>query len=142
MQPAANSPPSSIPFSAVTLSPVPFGMDKDTYRKRVAVVLSASVSHYYMTGGYRRLKRCLKEEVEEKEDANRIGPAISYIRQPNWSLDNPGNDYFDDNQNFIEYLRYDHDFHPISADPIQISMETRVMISELFLFLYVSSNYN
>ena len=106
-------PPSSVPFFTVTLSPtaVTFSMDKDTYRKRVAVVLSASVSHHYMTGRYRRLKRCLNEEVEEKECENRIRPAISYIRQPNWSLDNPGEDYFHDNQDFIEYLRYDHDFH-------------------------------
>jgi hypothetical protein len=47
----------------------------------------------------------LELEEEEEEEAHANNPPITHIQQHDWSMDDPGDHFFHDDNDFVQYLR-------------------------------------
>jgi hypothetical protein len=52
-----------------------------------------------------------KDEELEGERTHNCTPSIRYIQQHGWTMDAPGDHFFHDNQDFIEYIRWKRPRH-------------------------------
>ena len=51
-------------------------------------------------------QRILQYRAMEHERSSIYEPPITYIHRHGWTMDNPGDHFFHDERDFIEFLRY------------------------------------
>ena len=57
---------------------------------------------------YQRQRILQRRAREHEERTSTYEPPIAYIQRHGWTMDNPGDHFFHDERDFIEFLRYVH----------------------------------